>query len=227
MRDRHLGKIARNSGGLVFEAPNGAALTRMYARIIDLVINEYRIRYRATMQPAGVKQLRVTLRSGPSTVHSYFSSTMFGLPRGVPWWLLLPLLIALLLLAALSRARFQRPAVNAELEILEGSATVVFDGIKPAATMALDKAARTVIGLQSGQTVISRGKTAAAGEHATIIFDQAAQGFVLNATRPVRVNNNEVVTRRLKPGDLVSIDGNTFVFDDGEHGGSSKKTRKE
>lgn len=216
MRDRHLGLIARNSGGLVFEAPDGPALSRMYARIIDLVINEYRISYRATMQPAGIKQLRVTLRDSSSAERSYFSSTMFGLPRGVPWWLLLPLLLALLLLTALSRARFTRPAGGAELEILEGARTVMFDGIKPAATMALDKAAKTVIGLQSGNTVISQGNGAAAGENATIIFDSKRQDFVLNATRPVRVNNNPVVTRRLKAGDVVSIDGNTFVFDEGE-----------
>ena len=81
LRDRHLGKIAIKSGGLIFNARNEKSLAKIYSRIIELIVAEYRITYRATMEPADIKFLKVQFRKKDEQTATYFSSAVFGLPE--------------------------------------------------------------------------------------------------------------------------------------------------
>ena len=216
MHDRYLGKIATGSGGTIFEARNGRALGGMYSKIIDLIINEYRITYRATMAPADLKKLRVIFRNREKQTGLYFSSAVFGLPRGITPLLLLPLLLAPVLLWLLFKKEKDNTPDKALLDILDRNKTVAFEGVTPGKTVALDNSGKTVISLSSGKTVISKNSPITPEDNATIVFDEKKKNYTINATRAIRINNNPVRTRVLQPGDVLRMDGRTYIFDTGK-----------
>jgi len=216
-KDNYLPVIANQTGGTTFNASSESALGLMYRRIVDLIINEYQLTYKATMDPAELKHVRIRLNNRNNADRYYFSSTIFGLPvEGFSPLLILPFLLALLLLWLLSKMSFDRTKGGPALDFLDGSGTVVFNGKKGGATMPLTGSAKTVIGLGSGKTMISTDPgLKIKGDNATIAFDKTKNAYVLNATRPIKVNNKSVQTKVLQSGDVLNIEGKTIVFDKG------------
>jgi|GEM_PF-379516 len=110
-KDRNIYKIANETGGAVFEAHNQKQLENMYERIVEQILGEYLITYRATMKPSDKKFVKVlckTERSEMSSVRYYFSSTIFGLPiKEFTPMLFIPLLLAFFLIWLLSLVKFE------------------------------------------------------------------------------------------------------------------------
>jgi len=215
LKDRQLGKITDQTGGKIFDARSETDLGRMYRQIVTLIVNEFRLTYRATMDPADIKYVKVRLKKGKGAVRYYFSSTVFGLPVGFFPLLLLPFFAALALLWLLSKFSFEHKQIGPGLDILDTAGTVVFGGNKGGGTMALSTSARTVIGMGSGKTIISNNPADLESDTASINYDRRRNAYVLNATQPIRVNNNPVKTKILKSGDVLNVDGSTIVFDEG------------
>jgi hypothetical protein len=79
-RDRRLRDIAVETGGQVFDASNRGELAGVYRRIHEQVAAEYRLTYRAGMQPAERKFVRVRVAQGGSAAEA----TRFLLPFSLP-----------------------------------------------------------------------------------------------------------------------------------------------
>ncbi|OHD25562.1 MAG: hypothetical protein A2064_11595, partial [Spirochaetes bacterium GWB1_66_5] len=78
-RDRRLRDIAVETGGQVFDASNRGELAGVYRRIHEQVAAEYRLTYRAGMQPAERKFVRVRAAQGGGAAEAtrfYFSTTV-------------------------------------------------------------------------------------------------------------------------------------------------------
>lgn len=150
-KDRNLNKIAYQTGGAVFDAHNQNELKDMYVKIVNQILNEYRITYRATMDPTDKKYVRVlanTRKGNVSATRFYFSSTIFGLPlKEFTWLLLLPLLLAIFLAWLLSSLKFEKVMSEPFIEVLN-------PGTAKASTklFSLSKNRQTVIGGTRGQT---------------------------------------------------------------------------
>ncbi|MCK5267992.1 MAG: VWA domain-containing protein [Spirochaetes bacterium] len=215
MKDTYLGHIAKATGGLVFEANSGQSLNQMYRKIANLVINEYRLTYTATMHPADIKNVKVFLNKKQDANMYYFSSTVFGLPRGIFLWLLFPLLFAIFLLWLLTKLKSGNMYTGPGLEVLERAKTVVFDGIKKGVTMPLSSNSKTMIGLGEDKTIISSNAAKITGDKVTIMFDNNRQSYILKTPRPIKVNNNRVTRKVLNSGDVININNKTIVFDAG------------
>ena len=215
-KDRHLQDIALQSGGAVFSAENRRDLSGVYSTIVNQLLNEYYITYRATMTPTDRKYVKVEYRNGErsgETGRFYFSSTVFGIPvRHMSPLFLLPLLLALLLAWLLSRIKFINTPGEANLSILNSGKA---------------QASTKVLSLRDGKTVIGSGRNAdmtitdrltrIRERHATILYDNRKGKYTLVSSEDdVKVNNRNVRTRILEGGDVINIEGTTLVFDDGK-----------
>jgi Mg-chelatase subunit ChlD len=205
--DPELERIARESGGLVFDAASPGQLSDVYREIRERVLQEYRLSYRANMYAAEERAVRVRLsEAGDETTREFFAGSIFGAPvDGFGPLFLIPLLLAVLLAGAMSLLQFRnrRPQPNLEVLNARGRAT-------------------QLVNLGSGQTVIG-GSDAAdltiAGSpdlhdrHATVVFDEKRSAYTVVSDRPIRVNNQSTNKRELSPGDVIQLPGATVVFD--------------
>jgi Ca-activated chloride channel family protein len=213
-KDRNLRSIALETGGQVFDATDRDELAGVYRKIHEQVSGEYRLTYRATMEPAEKKHVRVEVEARgarTSATRFYFSSTVFGLPLPVLGWpLALPFLLACLLgwLATLLRLESRRgPARLQVLQTRIGSAST--------RTIALGSS-KTVIGGSPKADLTIAGAPGLRGEHATVLYDPKSRSYTLVAGGELTVNNRPAKTRRLEAGDVIDVGGATIVFDDGE-----------
>jgi Ca-activated chloride channel family protein len=213
-KDRRLRDIAVETGGQVFDASNRGELAGVYRRIHDQVAAEYRLTYRAGMQPAERKFVRVRAAQGGSAAEAtrfYFSTTVFGLPLASLSWLLpVPFLLAGLGVWGATRLRLESRPGPARLEVLHTR-------VGSASTRALPLAgARTVIGGSPKADITIAGAPGVQGEHATVLFDPKARAYTIVGGGDVTVNNRPVKSRRLEAGDVIDVGGATIVFDDGK-----------
>ncbi len=213
-RDRLLQKIARETGGAVFDARDRGELEGVYSTIVNQVLHEYYLAYRATMVPADRRWLKVNFSRygrGLETARYYFTSTVFGIPLNrLHPLLILPLLLALVLAWLLSKMKFEKEAGDPYLSVLNrGPADAV------TRTLALNSS-RTVIGGGPGSDMtISGGLTRVKEKHATVLYDQKRRKYTLVSDGDVKVNNKRVRNRDLESGDIINVEGTTIVFDDG------------
>ncbi|MGK0291311.1 MAG: Ca-activated chloride channel family protein [bacterium] len=213
-QDRHLKKIAQKTGGAFFKATNQIELASVYSRIVDQILNEYVITYPASMDYSQQKHVRVVYQEGNRkkyVTRSYFSSTVFGKPlKELHFWIFIPFLVAILGLWGLSKIKFEFVHKSASLETLSHS----------------DKNfAPTLLSLGEGKTVIGSSssanlKLARTGEihdqHATVIFNEKNKSYTLVGQGDLTINNKPVTQKSLESGDVITIDGITIVFDEGE-----------
>jgi Ca-activated chloride channel family protein len=217
-KDRHLRNIALETGGQVFDASNRGELAGVYRRIHEQVAAEYRLTYRAGMQPAERKFVRVEveashLRSAEAT-RFYFSTTVFGLPlASLSWLLLVPFVLAGLGVWLATRLRLESRPGPARLEVLHTR-------VGSASTRALPLGgARTVIGGSKKADLTIVGAPGVQGEHATVLFDPKTRSYTIVGGGDITVNNRAVKSRRLQAGDVIDVGGATIVFDDGKTDG--------
>jgi Ca-activated chloride channel family protein len=213
-KDRRLRDIAVETGGQVFDASNRGELAGVYRRIHEQVAAEYRLTYRAGMQPAERKFVKVRVREGggqSEATRFYFSTTVFGLPlASLSWLLLAPFLLAGLGVWLVTRLRLESRPGPARLEVLHTR-------VGSASTRALPLgSAKTVIGGSAKADITIVGAPGVQGEHATVLFDPKTRGYTIVGGGDITVNNRPVKSRRLEAGDVIDVGGATIVFDDGK-----------
>jgi Ca-activated chloride channel family protein len=213
-KDRNLRDIALETGGQVFEATDREELTGVYRQIHEQVAGEYRLTYRATMEPAEKKHVRVEVEARgarSSATRFYFSSTVFGLPLPALGWPLLLLFLLACLLGWLATAlKLESRRGPARLQVLQtriGSAST--------RTIPLGSS-KTVIGGSPKADLTIAGAPGLRGEHATVLYDPKSRSYTVVAGGELTVNNRPVKSRKLEAGDVIDVGGATIVFDDGE-----------
>jgi Ca-activated chloride channel family protein len=213
-KDRQLQNIALETGGQIFDARNREELAGVYRRIHEQVAGEYRLTYRATMEPAEKKYVKVDVDSRgerASATRFYFASTVFGLPlQALAWPLLLPFLLACLLAWLATRLKLESRRGPARLQVLQTR-------IGSASTRAIPLgSAKTVIGGSPKADLTIAGAPGVREQHATVLYDPKSRSYTIVAGGDLLVNNQPVKTRKLEPGDVIDVGGATIVFDDGE-----------
>jgi len=214
IKDRYLSRISERSGGVNFNAHNRKQLQNVYLTIIDQILKEYIVSYRASMLPADIKTVKVsyTNKRGKdiSTTRSYLSSTVFGQPQsGFNVLVFIAFLLAVLLLWLLTRIKFEKQRAQPSIEILNSGAGNV-------STQILDLGNKqTVIGSSYNADMTIAGVAGIDENHVTVAFDEQNNQYTLIGSENVMVNNRAVTTKVLEPGDLINLDGVTMVFDEG------------
>jgi len=207
--DPMLQEIAVTTGGLVYAAADGDELGAVYSDIRERILQEYRVRYRAAITPTEQRYLRVVVEIPEGTAEqerSYFAGTLFGLPRDDFGPLFgIPLLLALLLAAALARLRFLNRRTTANVEILD---------MRGRSTQVLNLTGQqTVIGASADADITLSQSPDMQDRHATIVFDEKKGSYTVVSVQPVTVNNQVTTRRNLEPGDVIQLPGATVVFD--------------
>ena len=213
-RDRNLRAIALETGGQMFDASDREELAAVYRRIHEQVAAEYRLTYRAGMEPAERKFVRVQASQGGAGAEAtrfYFASTVFGLPlASLRWLLALVFVLAALGVWLATRLRLESRPGPARLQVLHTR-------IGSASTRALQLgSAKTVIGGSKKADLTIAGAPGVKAEHATVLYDPKSKSYTIVGGGDITVNNRPVKSRRLEPGDVIDVGGATIVYDDGE-----------
>jgi Ca-activated chloride channel family protein len=207
--DRSFARIARENGGLVYDAGDPEELLDVYSDIRNRTLREYRIGYRPGTSPAEERYVRVVADTRDGTARStrtYFAGTLFGLPTDrITLLTFLPLLIALVLAALLTLVRIKNNRTEPNIEVINarGRATQVQNITSP----------KTVIGGNEAADVTIVGAPDIRDSHATIEYDEKKNTYTVVSTEPIQVNNQPTKRRKLSPGDVVQLPGATVVFD--------------
>jgi Ca-activated chloride channel family protein len=213
-KDKNLNQIASRTGGVVFDAYSEDELNRVYFVINDLILNEYIMTYRATMDPGDKKIVKVEYNyknKDFSGSRYYFSSMIFGMPlKDFNPLILLVFLLALLALFLLSLIKFKNLNKNATLEVI---ATQVGRVGTQVVTLSDNK---TIIGSSKDANMTIAGNSFVKSNHATIQFDKTEKQYTIVADGDLTVNNKPVKKRNLEDGDVINVGGTTIVFDGGD-----------
>jgi len=211
-KDRNLASIAVETGGQVFDAADREELAGVYRRIHEQVAGEYRLSYRAGMEPAEKKYVQVRVHDGggqAEAVRFYFASTVFGLPlAGLGWLMLLPTVLAGLLVWLATRLRLESRRTPPRLQVLQTRVGSASTRVLPLGS------AKTVIGSSRKADMTIVGSPGVREQHATVLYDPKTRSYTI--VGEVTVNNRPVKNRRLEAGDVIDVGGSTIVFDDGE-----------
>jgi Ca-activated chloride channel family protein len=212
VEDRHLGDIANESGGSVFDPQNSRELEAAYLEIRRRILTEFLLEYRAGMIPAEKTKVRVVMeRAGlrRSDERYYYSSTVFGVSRMAwSWLLLIPFAAALFLWWLVSRLRFAAVNKEANLQILNSGEA------SPSAKYLPLEGNQTVIGGTDQADLTITGSPAVRDTHATIVYNDKTQRYTIVSEDAVKVNNRRVKKKDLKAGDVIDVGGTVIVFDD-------------
>jgi hypothetical protein len=211
-KDHDLAGIAVQTGGQVFDASDREELAGVYRRIHEQVAGEYRLTYRAGMEPAEKKYVRVRVDSGEAraeAVRFYFASTVFGLPLArLGWLMLLPTVLAGLLVWLATRLRLENRRTPPRLQVLQTRVGSASTRVLPLGS------AKTVIGASRKADMTIVGSPGVREQHATVLYDAKTRSYTI--VGEVTVNNRPAKNRRLEAGDVIDVGGSTIVFDDGE-----------
>jgi Ca-activated chloride channel family protein len=209
-RDKSLEKAAIETGGFLYEVDNEKDLALIYQNIRERVLSEYYLEYNTNTVYAEKKFAKAILRNDSTESGSvfYFSGSIFGKPSLIfNWFFLVALPLAILLLLLLAFQKLSNPAVKPELEITDFSgSTQIFDL----------KDSKTVIGTSDSDDITLATNKNVTESTATIVYDEKKSVYTVVSDKNVLVNNNPVKTRILEPGDVISIDGATIIFNDKE-----------
>jgi len=212
--DPNLLAITRDTGGRLFSAQDRDELAGIYGEIHRQVEQEYRLSYRATIDPAEKKYVRVSVSATGGTAEAtrfYFSGTVFGLPlEGLSPLLVIPFLAAAALLWLLTTLKLERRPGPARLEVLQ---TRIGHPLTRSLTLG---SAKTVIGSSRAADLTIAGAPRIREQHATILKDPRDSSYTIAGSGDLMVNNQPVVTRKLESGDVIDVGGSTIVFENGE-----------
>ncbi len=211
--DNKLPRLARESGGLVFDADNSAEILDIYTDIRSSILDEYAVEYTAAMFPGDRRYVRVTYEgadSKASTVRRYYSGTVLGSGTAKPspyhaLFFVIPLILWLFLLFF----KLERETTQAGIQLLYGA--------QGAQTRAFPlSSGQTIIGGDNTADITIAGNPSMKGNAATIVFDDARGRYTIAAQSDLTVNNKPVKTKILEPGDVINMSGTVVVFDDKE-----------
>ncbi|MDT8447367.1 MAG: VWA domain-containing protein [bacterium] len=210
--DKQLREISVRSGGAVFDAHNETELKAVYRKILRQILGEYSLTYRAGMEMAQQKYVRVTFEDGDrrsGTTRFYYSGGLLAEEKENIWPIAVGVALAsLLLFWLLSKVKFERNYPKPHLEILD-------DGGAQISTQVLDLGqGQTIIGGAADAGLTIAGGAPVADHHATIMYDAKTQAYTLVADGMLTVNNQSVQTKVLESGDVIKVGNTTMIFDD-------------
>ena len=209
-KDVELEKMVIETGGFLYEADSESELSQIYKNIRDRVLSEYYLEYQTDTVYSDKKFVKAVLSedSVESGTAFYFSGNLFGNPSlTFNWLFILTIPLSLLLLIFLAFQKLSDPAESAALEVTDFSGTTQVFNIKDN---------KTVIGSSDQDDITLTTSEQTTENNATIIFDDKKSIYTVVSEKEVLVNNNPVKTRILEPGDVISLDGATIVFNDKE-----------
>ncbi|HHU35765.1 MAG TPA: VWA domain-containing protein [Treponema sp.] len=213
IKDNQAPRIAKESGGLVFNAKNDRDLLGVYTAIRESILNEYAISYTASMLPGDKRYINVsnngiTDAQNRETERYYYSGTILGTNTKPPrlyylFFLIIPILLWLMLLLL----KLEKPTTEAGIQLLygaKGMSTQIFP---------LNNA-QTIIGGSNTADITIAGNPAIKENAATIVFDKKKGDYTIAADSDMTVNNTPVKIKKLEPGDVINISGTVVVFND-------------
>lgn len=210
-RDSRLAELARKSGGDVFDARNADELARIYSTIREKILTEVLVEYGAEMFSGDKRWVKLAFGKGPGgpeTARYYYSGTVFGKPyENVSLWILLLVPLALLGLFILSRLKFEKPSISANLSLLY--ATGVGKGTRMFAV-----GEKTVIGSDAKADITIANNSRLESSPVTIVKDKTSGRYTIVSEEALTVNNRAVSKKVLEPGDVINFNGTIAVFDD-------------
>jgi Ca-activated chloride channel family protein len=164
------------------------------------------------MAPADRKYVRVSFSGDGMAAEDtrfYYSSTVFGMPlERIPYLLILPFLLALLLWWLLTRIDFEKHFPQPTLEVLDAQL-----GAPSTHMFSIDQK-KTVIGGSSSDDVTIAGAPSVRPEHATIVYDEGSKTYSVQGGGDIQVNNKPVTSKKLEAGDVINVGGTIIVFDE-------------
>ncbi len=212
-KDRNLVKIARQSGGVTFNAHSQKELRKIYLRIMDQILKEYVISYRATMDPAEKKYVQVKYTNNKkrqTASRIYFASSVFGNPaKSINFLAFLAFILACLLLWLISKLKFEKQHGQPTIEVMNSGPG------SPSTKILTLSNEQTIIGSAPESHMTIAGMPEIENQHATIIYDEKKDQYQLVGETKMLVNNQVVTTKILESGDLINLNGMTMVFDEG------------
>jgi len=209
-RDQSLEQVVIETGGFLYEAETEEDLALIYQNIRERVLSEYYIEYNTDTVYSEKKFVKAVLKekSVESGTTYYFSGTIFGNPSAEFNWIsIIAIPLSFLLLFLLALQKLSNPAEKPELEVKDFSGATQIFNIKDN---------KTVIGTSDNDDITLATDNDLPQNNATIVYDEKKSVYTVVSEKEVMVNNNPVKTRILEPGDVISIDGATIVFNDKE-----------
>lgn len=209
--DNLLPRLARESGGAVFNARDAQELYGIYESIRQSILDEYAIDYEASMAIGDRRYARITYEGNArraSDERQYYAGAVLGYGRhDLSYLHLLAVLIPLILWVALILFKLERDTSEAGIRLLYGAAgerTRVF-------TLG---GAQTIIGGADTCDITIAGNPSLKDNAATIAFDEGKKRYTIAAQSDLTVNNRPVKTKILEPGDVINMAGTVVVFED-------------
>lgn len=207
-KDLPLGEIALTSGGRVFDAYNEAELGRVYSEIRRNIQGEYRVGLRVPVSFEERPEIRVSFRGVPGDSRTYATGLIFGGPVTETFYPGLALIVlGAVLWLVLVLMRFERSAARGEIRFLPAGS-----GSTLVKTQILSSD-RTVIGSSAQAAMTISGIPSLEATHAVIQRDEATGNYTVLSQREILVNNQPVKKRKLRPGDVLNLEGATVIFD--------------
>lgn len=210
----YLASISEQTGGDHFPINNPEELDKLYSFIRNRVLNEYYLTYSATMTPEDQKIVKLQLKNSKPLVfdeQSYFSAMVFGKPGDkFTWIVFLSILLAILLLIFLFIVRFDKAVKQPTIQTLpsawsKGKAepmTIVNDG----EDLMIGNDAKADLTIQQDNEIANNAaKIKKKGDVFTLVAQDSS----------VLINNQEVKTKDLRSGDVITIGNTQLVFDKG------------
>lgn len=218
-RDEQLARIARATGGLVYDVEGEEGLKGLYSAIRERVASEYSLSYRP--RPTGAGKTTAFLEMAPeaalgtaSTQIDYHSGFLFRAPSRRRWALfsLLAVPFALLLIVVMARlkaaSRSEVPSLDRLRPVGGGAATVALGSGKTVITPGVSGGATTIA--PEGEAPVNAGG-------ATILVEKGKDGrWRASSPEGVVVNNQKSNSTVIENGDVIRAGDELIVFDEGK-----------
>lgn len=200
-RDASLEQICSEAGGHFHDVRSTDELRAVYADIREKILSEYRLTVAAPPFRANTGEIIVEYNGSSDSGVVLIPLLFGGAADGQLVVTLIILFAGLAGLAVLYLISFEKPVKEAQLQALgAGQKTILNEGA-------------TIIGASKEADYTIAGNPGIDARHATILHDEATDVYTLVSDKAVHVNNRKVKTRKLRPGDVIRIEGSTVIFD--------------
>ncbi|MCK5673936.1 MAG: VWA domain-containing protein [Spirochaetales bacterium] len=206
-KDPFLSSISIDSGGEMYNAYTDKELSGIYSKIKNRIEMEYKVTIQVPLNFLEMPELSAEYKGKTDTLDYYSSPLMGKISETKLMLIVFILLFSLGVWFLLLKLRFERPADSAELSMLPYG-----NGKALKQTVALTSM-NTIIGGSAQADFTVTGIPDIKESHATIVQDEKAGTYTVISDEEIKVNNQITRKRKLKPGDVINIEGATIVFD--------------
>ena len=206
-KDPFLSSISIDSGGEMYNAYTDKELSGIYSKIKNRIEMEYKVTIQVPLNFLEMPGVSAEYR-GKTDSLDYYSGPLMGKITETNFLLIIIiLLLSLGFWFLLLKIRFERSADSAEISMLPYG-----NGKALKQTVALTSM-NTIIGGSAQADFTVTGVPDIMESHATIIQNEKTGTYTVISDEEIKVNNQITRKRKLKPGDVINIEGATIVFD--------------